>query len=110
MTLRDLLTKQFGVETRSIENPETSTVGTAATKILGNDPNRVGWTLCNLSDNYVWISFANDVSMRKGIALVPNVGTAIQVWNEDFSRCGWELWASSTAASTIYIVTQEIVV
>lgn len=109
MTLRDLLSQQFKVRTRSVENPETDTVGATATKVLGNNPNRVGWTLCNLSGNYVYISFDRDVTMNKGIKLTPNGGTASWLWNEGFESCGWPVYASSTAASKIYIITQEIV-
>jgi len=107
--LADLLLERFGVRTRAVENPKTTSVGTTAVEILSNNPRRLGAVIINLSTNTVYLGLSQDVSSSKGILLTPNGGSFALVWDEDFQMTAWAWWAvSSGASSSIYTI--EVVV
>ena len=108
MTLAELIDKKFGVKTTHRINPVTDTVGTSATRILGNNPNRLAWLVVNLSSNTVYLGFDRDVSPNKGIFLSPNGGSCQMLYDEDFHSVGYEVFAKADAESKIYVV--EIVI
>jgi hypothetical protein len=103
--LDELLTKQFGISTRAIENPLVSSVGTSAVKILDNNADRLAWVIINLSSNTLYLSLKSDVSSSKAIVVSPNGGFASMVWDEDFQMTGWEIWGvASGLNSAIYVL------
>jgi len=105
MTLKELLDQQFKVKTDSIANPVTNSVGAAATRVLGNNPNRLAWVFINLSANTIYLEFSRDVGAARGILVSPNGGSAMMVWNEDFELTGYEVWGLAPAgASTCYVL------
>lgn len=106
MTLADLLMERFKVRTRGVENPlAVTSLGVTPLLILGNNPNRLGFVIINLSDNAVFVSLTNEVASTRGIRLSPNGGQMIGVWDEDFQLVGWAWWAvAGGAGSAIYVV------
>lgn len=104
MTLQDLLTKKFGVKTTHEINPVTDTVGTSTTKVLGNNPNRLAFTIINLSSNVVYLGFDRDVSSSKGIYLSPNGGSLSMLYDEDFNSVGYEVFGKAADDSKIYLI------
>lgn len=102
-TLDELLLEKFKVRTRAVENPKVTSLGTTATLVLANNPNRLGWVIVNLSSNVIYLGFANDVSSSKGVRLAANGGFASRIWDEDFHPTGWAVWGiASGAGSAIY--------
>jgi len=103
MNLADLLLERFKVRTRAIENPKTTSIGTTATQILANNPNRLAWVVINLSSNIIYLAFGSDVASTKGIRLEANGGSAVMIWDEDFQATAWAIWGvASGASSAIY--------
>ena len=108
MPLDTLLMERFKVKTRAVENPQGITsLGTTATILLANNPNRLAWVLVNLSANIIYIGFTNEVSAtagsERGIRLNANGGLASMVWDEDFQPTGWAIWGiASGLTSQIY--------
>ena len=105
MPLVELLEERFRRRIRAVENPVLTSIGTTALQVLSNNPNRLGWTIVNLSTNVIYLSFANDVASTKGIRLDASGASASAVWDEDFILCAWAVWGvASGAASAIYAV------
>lgn len=108
MSLSRLIEQKFGVKTRPIENPVTTTVGATAEQILKNNPDRLGFTMINLSANDIYIAISKDVATTKGIYIAPNGGSVSMYYEEDFELVGYEWHAiASGAGSNIYILEVE---
>lgn len=105
MTLQDLLQKEFGVKTIAKINPIISSIGTDIKRVLDNNPNRLAWTIINLSSNDLYLGFDNDVSSNKGVYVAANGGSASMLYRDDFDPTGWEIWGkASGAGSNIYVI------
>lgn len=105
MTLQDLLTKEYGIKTTVKINDKTSSVGTSLTRILDNNPNRVGWTIFNLGSNAVYLGFDRNVSASKGMRLAPSGGSINFMWDTEFDVVGYELFGkASTGTNNIYVI------
>ena len=104
-SLRSLLEVQFGVKTRYHINRIASTVGTSATKLVNNDPKRIGLTIVNLSASDMYVAPDNLASSSRGIFVGAYGGNMSLVWNEDFGLLGNEWWAvAGSASSDVYVV------
>lgn len=107
MSLDALIATVLKVKTRPVENRLTASVGTSAVEILGNDPNRLAFTVINLSANILYICPGRDPSSSKGIVLAPNGGSASATWSEDFHTVGVSWFAlASGAASAVYTLEE----
>lgn len=105
VTLSELLQSLYGVRSRTVENPETATVGVTVVNILRNNPNRLSFTIFNLSANNIWIGPKNDVSSTKGIWVSPNGGSVTLMWDRDFEIVGAAWYAiAAGAGSAIYLL------
>lgn len=105
MRTADLIAKQFGVQTMININPLTASIGTTAAQLLSNNPNRLAFTIINLSSNNMYIAFDPTVSAAKGIFLTPNGGSATLTMMEDFESTCWEVWGvAGAAASAVYVI------
>jgi len=108
--LSEWIEKQYGVKTRSIENPVTDLIGTTAAIVIRQNPDRFAWLLVNLSANTVYVAFTPDVSSSKGIRLAANGGSVTFLAEEDLELVTREAWAVATAAnSAIYVLEIEAV-
>lgn len=104
MPLADLLRERFKVRTRAVENPKVTSVGLTAVLILSNNPNRLGFTIINLSGNVIYLSLTNEVNAtaneERGIRLDNDGGHVSMIWDEDFDMVAWAWWAISTGADS----------
>ncbi|GAH46251.1 unnamed protein product, partial [marine sediment metagenome] len=71
MNVAQLIENRFGIKTRtqsiSFDNLDTS----VHTKVLPNNPNRLGWMAINLGDVNIFVAFDVAVSLTRGILLTP---------------------------------------
>ncbi len=105
MNVDDLLEKQFNVLTTFEINPEVDAVAVTKTRILDNNPRRLSFVLVNLGAVFISISPQSNVSLTRGIYLVPNGGTLSMVWTEDFMMPTFEWWAIANGANAnIYVM------
>lgn len=105
MNVDDLLEKQFGVKTTYNVNPEVDQVAVTKTRILDGNPRRVSFVLINLGGVFITVSPTSDVSLTKGIYLVPNGGSLSMVWTEDFEMPTMEWYAIANGANAdIYVL------
>ena len=105
MPLADLLKERFKVRTRAIENPRLTSVGTIAEVVLANNPNRLAFSVVNLSANVMYIGLTNLVSATNGIRLDANGGYFSGIWDEMFDPVAWAWWIIATGAgSSVYSV------
>ncbi len=103
MPLKDLLMERFKVRTRAVENPKITSLGTTAKQVLGNNPNRLGFLIINLSTNVIYLSLRSEVSSSYGIRLDANGGSFAAIWDEMFDPTAWAWWGvADGAASAIY--------
>lgn len=108
MSLARYIEREFGVRTRSYENPVTSTVATTVTQILRNNPDRFSYTIINLDVNAVFIAFDKGVSLTRGILITANGGSLTLSAKEDGELVGYDVFAiSDTAASEIFTIVTE---
>lgn len=99
MNVADLLEKQFGVLTTYNVNPEVSAVAVTKTRILDVNPRRISFVLVNLGAVFICVSPDSDVTLTRGIYLVPNGGTLSMVWTDDFEMPTMEWWAIANGAN-----------
>ncbi len=96
MSLASLLLERFKVRTRAVENPVITSVGTTATLVLANNPNRLGFIVINLSTDVMYIGLTHEVSSSKGIRLDASGGFWAGIWDELFDPVAWAWWLIST--------------
>lgn len=105
MTLRGVIEKHFGVKTSIRVNPITPTVATTATQLLRPNPNRLAWTLINLSAAAIYVGFTQDVGTSKGVYVSATGGVFGLLFSEDFVLCAYPIWAIVEAdTATVYLV------
>jgi len=97
--------QRLGFPTRPIINPVTNTVGTTATEILRNNPDRIFWMVINTSVNKGYIGWDKDVSASRGIPISPSGGYVSASIEEDGELVIHPVWAiNENAQGTYYIV------
>ena len=103
MSLASVIDKRFGVRTQAAQ--KTVSLGTTATEIVPNNPDRLGVTIVNLSTNSVYLALDSSVSSSKGILLAPSGGSASFNVEEDYQMVGWAIWGvASGASSAIFVI------
>jgi len=82
-TLDALLQKEYGL--RSHPGPETGVVavGTTATKLCSNNPNRIGLSFQNLGSGNIYVYLDNTVSANKGRLIAGGGGSLDFDWRVD---------------------------
>lgn len=96
------------MKTRSVTNPVTPTVATSKTLILKNNPDRLAYTIINLTGYSVYVAFDPEVSITRGILIAASGGSLTLTAEDDGELVGYELYAiSKTAASTIFTIITE---
>lgn len=109
MPLANLLMERFKVRTRAVENPKSVTAAsTTAQEILGNNPNRLAFTIINLGAEVCYVALSTPVAATKGIRLDANGGSFTCIWDEDFQMTGWAWWIIS-ASGTPAVYSLEVV-
>jgi len=97
--------KRLGFATKPIINPVTNTVGTTATEVLRNNPDRIFWLAINLSGNKGYLGWDKDVSSSRGIPIGPNGGYVSCSIEEDGELVIHPVWAiNENASGTYYFV------
>lgn len=103
--LEKVLQDRFGINTHSNENPVVAAFGVAAVIFLRNNPDRLAWTLVNLSANPAYVGLTNLVAATNGIYVPANGGALTMNWQEDFQMTGWAWWGITPAgASNIFVI------
>jgi len=98
--------RRLGFKTRLIVNPVTSTVGTTATEILRNNPDRIFWLVVNLSINDGYAGWDREVSSSKGILIPANGGYASASIEEDGELVIYPVFAINLNASGTYMIVE----
>lgn len=105
--LDDLIKARFGTNTRPRDNPENASIGVTPLLILRQNPDRLAFSVVNLSTNAVFIGPFQDVSSTKGYRLVISGGSISFLGDEDFHVVGYDWFAvAAGAASQIFIQEQ----
>ena len=99
--------RRFGGSVRPVTR--TITVQQSSTKILDNDPRRIGWSLINRSGFDVSLDYVQPPSPSTAILLAANGGTLTSVVDEDGETTAWELFGVCSA-STPQIFVMEFIV
>lgn len=109
LSLAQMLEALFGIRSYLRTNPEVSSVGVSASRILRGNPQRVSIVVFNLSANNVYIAPFNDVSATNGFYIAPNGGSVTMQWDRDFEMLSHEWWGIAPAgASNIYVMENII--
>lgn len=107
-TLAELITERLGVRTSARINPEGSSLGTSAARVMGNNPNRVAFIFVNLSSNIIYLAPLEVPSSSNGIRVGTNGGSLSLVWDEDFDLTGYEWRGVADAAASSYFVVELV--
>jgi hypothetical protein len=95
----------LGFPTTVKVNPITNTVGTSATRILNNNPDRIFWLAVNLSTNKGYVGWDAQVSSSKGIPIAPSGGYVSCTLEEDGELTIHEVYAVlENASGTFYVL------
>jgi|TARA_B110000211_G_C14063417_1_gene546631 hypothetical protein len=90
------------------EDDTVVTVGTAATSLIGGDPDRLTLLIVNLSGNTAYIGINNDVSAANGIRLGATGGSVSFDANEDGMIPTREIFALGAGAGTnLYVLSMR---
>ncbi len=106
--LRKLTVDRFSVAVIPITNPEISSVGLAAARVLRQNPDRLGFNFVNLSVNDMYLGPFPDVSATKGIKVGPNGGSLATIWIEDFESVGQDWFVIATAAASNLLMIEYV--
>lgn len=107
-TLADLLNGFLGLQARPRTNPEGSSLGTAVARVLGNNPNRVGFLFINLSTVNMYLAPLDVPTTTKAIIVGPGGGNLSAVWLEDFDLCGYEWNGLADAVASNYLAIEYV--
>jgi hypothetical protein len=95
----------LGFPTTVRVNPVTDAVGTTATLILRNNPERIFWLAVNLSSNKGYVGWDAQVSSSKGIPIAPSGGYVSCTLEEDGELTIHEVYAVlENASGTFYVL------
>jgi len=97
MNVAELIEKRFGMITRAQTNILVNECMIDITRILPNNPNRLGWTILNLSANNVYLALDQNVGDDHGVLLSPNGGSASMIYEEDFEATCWQVFGVAAA-------------
>ena len=92
MNVAELIEKRYGIKTRTQSNSFTNLDTEVHTKILPNNPNRLGWMAINLGAVNIFLAFDVGVSLTRGILLTPNGGSMTSLYEEDFEATCWNVY------------------
>ena len=92
MNVAELIEKRFGIRTRTEPHSFTDLDTAVHTKILPNNPNRLGWMAVNLGAVNIFLAFDVAVSLTRGILLTPNGGNMTSIYEEDFEATCWNVY------------------
>lgn len=105
MALARFFIEKYGMTTYTDENPLVIQIATTVTKVLNNDPDRLQFTIVNLSANAAYLAFDGEVSATHGIPLAANGGSVSMNADEDGAMVGKELYGIAIgAAADIYTI------
>lgn len=108
ITLHEMLQNLFGINSHQRENRTADEVNIAATRVLMADPNRLSFTIVNLSGNAIYIAPSNEVADDRGIYLAPNGGTFICQWDVDFELVSQEWFGTAAIDNSAVYVLENI--
>lgn len=76
------------------------TVGTSATRLFGNDPRRIGWSITNRSVNDgAWDYSSSGLSQANGNPVAANAGNATSHVDEDGDSTTYEVFGINATAA-----------
>ena len=99
-TLNDLLKNALGVNSHPGPESGTQSITAVVSKILSNNPNRVGLTFSNLSPNTIFLWIENTVGVGQGIFLSANGGTVGFDWRVDMTLISNDWYAVAPAGAS----------
>lgn len=108
-SVHELLAERFGVVTTDRDNSELSQVGATAIRVLRSDPQRLGFTIINLSVNALHVGPFENVSATRGISVVPSGGSLSLVYDEDFALVAREWFAVAGGAGSDVLIIENII-
>jgi len=107
MALARFVEDRFKTKTRAIPNPLVDKVDAGVTKILNNNPDRLGFLVVNLSDTDMYLGWFPDVSATKGAFLAKSGGAVTLSAMEDGELVGYEFYIyCSLGAKPVFV--QEV--
>jgi len=107
-TARALVLNRFGAPVNPVINKTTSSIGVTSSRLMINDPDRLGFLVVNLSVNDLYIMVDQNVGATRGIKAGPNGGSVSVVWFEDFEICAWEWFAVASGAASAVLVVEYL--
>ena len=105
-TVADIIDTRYGG--RIAFNEQVVTLMTPLTRLLVNNPNRVGWVMINEGTDIVRLAPNPQVTPTSGWLLAPSGGIMSMSWDEDGDAVFSEVWAAISASSVSVRVREYI--
>jgi hypothetical protein len=106
----DYILKEFGFKVTTVKEGLVSSVGTNATKLFDDNPNRLAWFCINLSANTIRQAFDAKVSSSRGIVLDANGGSSSCNIKDDLHLTHREVWVVATGVNSAIYAFEIVVV
>ena len=108
-TIQALLDQLFQVSTEQRDNPLITQAEVTVTQLLRANPSRIAFNVTNLGANPVYLWSDNAVSATRGVRLSASGGAATVLYDEDFSRTGFEWYVIATGGVSA-VAVQEVLI
>jgi len=83
-------------------------IGITPSRLLDNNPRRIGWVAANLGTGTAAFSTDPAVTLTTGLPLQPSGGAASMQVDEDGEAVAWEWYAIDSAAAQPFVVYEFI--
>jgi len=98
----------FGANTYTQSDPVITSVGTSVVKVLDGNPNRLAYTIVNMSDNTLYVAFDEQVSATRGIVLGASGGNLAVSVKDDFTLVTRPVYALASGGSSAIFSYQTL--
>lgn len=99
-SLHQLIQDEFGIKVYVQTNVLVTQIETAITKVIPNNPNRLGFIFMNLGATSIYLAPHTDPSATNGIFLGASGGTLTLKWDEDFDLVGYSWYGIAIAVAS----------
>lgn len=107
-TARSLVEARFEASVNPVVNRGSPAIAAVASRLMIQDPDRLGFLVVNLSVNDVYMMIDGNVSATRGIKIGPNGGSIATIWFEDFEIVAWEWFAIAPAGASSVLVIEYL--
>jgi len=102
--LAEYVKKRFGVETHAVTKVVNLIGAAAAAEVLKEHPDRLMWTIINLSVGAVYLGPEASTDVDEGIWLDASGGSITMIADEDGELVGYRFYGYAAADAKLFVI------